>query len=61
VTSFYVSGPVRFPLDWRLYRRYEEATDWDRCVAQQFPGRVIPTKAKERAALHRSGPHPAAG
>ena len=24
VTSFYVSGAVRFPLDLRLYRRYEE-------------------------------------
>ena len=53
VTSFYVSGPVRFPLDWRLYRRYDEATDWDRFVAQHDPERMIPTKAKERAALHK--------
>ncbi|MHB8750857.1 MAG: hypothetical protein ACYDBJ_16910, partial [Aggregatilineales bacterium] len=27
VTSHYVSGVVRFPLDWRLYRRYEEVTE----------------------------------
>lgn len=53
VTSFYVSGAVRFPLDWRLYRRYDEATEWDRFVAQHDPGRVIPTTAKERAALHK--------
>ena len=26
VTSPYVSGPIRFPLDLRLYRRYEERT-----------------------------------
>src|SRR5262245_57015520 len=29
VTSHYVSGPVRFPLDLRLYRRYEELTPWE--------------------------------
>ena len=27
VTSHYVSGLVRFPLDLRLYRRYEEVTN----------------------------------
>src|SRR5512136_2051973 len=26
VTSYYVSGPVRFPVGLRLYRRYEELT-----------------------------------
>ena len=29
VTSHYVSGPVRFPVDLRLYRRYEEVTQWE--------------------------------
>jgi len=29
VTSHYVSGPVRFPVDLRLYRRYEEVTRWE--------------------------------
>ena len=29
VTGFYVSGPVRFPLGLRLYRRYEELTQWE--------------------------------
>jgi dipeptidase len=33
VTSFYVSGPVRFPLGLRLYRRYEELTQWEAAVA----------------------------
>ena len=32
VTSHYVSGAVRFPVDWRLYRRYEEFTDWEAFV-----------------------------
>jgi DDE superfamily endonuclease len=52
VTSFYVSGAVRFPVDLRLYRRYEEVTQWATYVAKHFPGRAIPTKAKERARLH---------
>ena len=33
-TSFYVSGPVRFPLGVRLYRRYEELTQWEAAVAK---------------------------
>jgi DDE superfamily endonuclease len=53
VTSFYVSGGVRFPLDLRLYRRYEEITQWTTFVATYFPGRLIPTKKQERARLHK--------
>src|SRR5437868_139229 len=53
VTSFYVSGPVRFPLDLRLYRRYEELTQWEAFVAKHFPDRVIPTKKKERTRFHK--------
>jgi hypothetical protein len=53
VTSFYVSGVVRFPLDVRLYRRYEAVTDWETYVKQYFPGRAIPVKKKERAAFHK--------
>jgi hypothetical protein len=53
VTSFYVSGSVRFPLDLRLYRRYEELTQWDAFVAKQFPDRIIPTQKKARARLHK--------
>src|SRR4029450_9939903 len=48
VTSHYVSGPVRFPVDLRLYRRYEEVTQWPTIVQKHFPDRVIPTKKKER-------------
>src|SRR3982751_3386896 len=48
VTSHYVSGPVRFPLDLRLYRRYEELTHWEAFVHKHIPDRVIPTKKKER-------------
>ena len=42
VTSHYVSGPVRFPVDLRLYRRYEEMTRWEEFVCKHFPDRAIP-------------------
>jgi hypothetical protein len=53
VTSHYVSGPVRFPVDLRLYRRYEELTQWEAFVHKHFPARLIPTTKKERARLHK--------
>jgi hypothetical protein len=52
VTSFYVSGPVRFPLGLRLYRRYEELTQWEAAVAKHFPEVKIPTERKARNRLH---------
>jgi hypothetical protein len=53
VTSHYVSGAVRFPVDLRMYRRYEELTCWEAFVHKHFPERQIPTKRKERNHLHR--------
>src|SRR5262249_23688123 len=53
VTSHYVSGPVRFPLDLRLYRRYEELTQWEVFVHKYFPDRAIPIMKKDRARLHK--------
>jgi SRSO17 transposase len=53
VTSHYVSGPVRFPVDLRIYRRHEELTRWEEFVHKHFPEREIPTKKKERNHLHR--------
>jgi len=53
VTSYYVSGPVRFPVDLRLYRRYEECTRWEAFVHKHFPDRPIPTTSKERTRLHK--------
>jgi DDE superfamily endonuclease len=53
VTSFYVSGPVRFPVGLRLYRRYEELTQWEAAVAKYFPGLPIPTERKARNRLHK--------
>ncbi len=53
VTSFYVSGAVRFPLDLRLYRRYEDITQWETFVTRHVPGRAIPRTKKERARLHK--------
>jgi hypothetical protein len=53
VTSFYVSGPVRFPLGLRLYRRDEELTQWEAMVAKHFPESKIPTEKKARNRLHQ--------
>jgi hypothetical protein len=53
VTSFYVSGPVRFPLGLRLYRRYEELTQWEAAVAKHVPELKIPTDTKARNRLHK--------
>ena len=53
VTSHYVSGPVRFPVDLRLYRRYEEVTRWEEFVHKYFPKREIPKGKKERAKFHK--------
>jgi SRSO17 transposase len=54
VTSHYVSGPVRFPVDLRLYRRYEEVTRWEELVHKHFPDREIPKRKKERAQFHKT-------
>ena len=48
VTAHYVSGAVRFPVDFRLYRRYEEFTQWETFVAKHFPDETIPKQKKAR-------------
>jgi SRSO17 transposase len=53
VTSHYVSGAVRYPVDATLYRRYEEFTNWETFVEQHFPVTEIPQQTKERAAFHK--------
>lgn len=53
VTSHYVSGAVRFPVDLRLYRRYEELTQWETFVFKYFPITAIPQNKKERQRLHK--------
>jgi SRSO17 transposase len=53
VTSHYVSGAVRFPVDLRVYRRYEEVTRWEEFVHKHFAGREIPKKKKERTRFHK--------
>jgi hypothetical protein len=53
VTSLYVSGPVRFPLGLRLYRRYEELTQWEAYVTKHFPDQPIPREKKARNRLHK--------
>jgi len=53
VTSFSVSGPERFPLGLRLYRRDEELTPWEACVAKHCPELQMPTDHKARNRLHQ--------
>lgn len=53
VTSHFVSGSVRFPVDLRQYRRYEEMTEWERFVQKHYPDRAIPTQKKERTKFHK--------
>ena len=53
VTSHYLSDAVRFPVDIRLYRRYEEVTDWETFVKKHVPDRDIPRQKKARAKLHK--------
>jgi len=53
ITSHYVNGKVRFPVDALLYRRYEEMTQWTEYVAKHFPGEEIPKKKKELTAFHK--------
>lgn len=45
---------MRFPLDLRVYRRYEELTQWEAFVHKHFADRPIPTTKKERARLHKA-------
>jgi len=53
VTSFSISGPVRFPVGLRLYRRDEELTPWEAAGAKSFPDLTLPTEKKARKRLHQ--------
>jgi SRSO17 transposase len=53
VTSHYVSGAVRFPVNFEVYRRYETATEWEAFVQRYFPEQNIPKTASQRQVLHR--------
>lgn len=53
VTSHYRSGAVRFPVDYEIYRRYEDLTQWEQFVAKHFPGQGIPPTTQARQKLHK--------
>jgi SRSO17 transposase len=53
VTSLYLSGAVRFPVDFEVYRRYEEITRWEDFIHLYFPEQIIPNTAKERQKIHK--------
>ena len=52
-TKLYVSGPVRFPVGVRLYRRSEALTQWEASVAQHVPDLTSPEDQKGRNRLHK--------
>jgi hypothetical protein len=41
-------------VDLRVYRRYEEVTQWEAFVHKHFPDRPIPTQKKARARFHKA-------
>lgn len=51
VTSHYVRGSVSFPIDFRTYRTYDEATDWEAHFRKHFPDVEIPKESKARSKL----------
>ena len=53
VTSHYLSGSVRFPIDLQIYRLTEEITRWAEFVSKHFPEQEIPQQKKERQKLHK--------
>lgn len=53
VTSHYGCGPVRFPVDLELYRRYDEFTSWESTVKKCLPDIAIPREAKAKAKFQR--------
>ena len=53
VTSHYLSGAVRFPVDLRLDRLTEEITRWSEFVSKHFPEQEISKQKKERQKLHK--------
>jgi hypothetical protein len=53
VTSHYGCGPVRFPVDLELYRRYDECTNWESTVKKCMPDAEIPREAKAKAKFQR--------
>jgi DDE superfamily endonuclease len=53
VTSLQVSGPVRCPVGWRLYRRDEALTQGEMAVARHCPELKIPRERQARNRLHK--------
>jgi SRSO17 transposase len=51
VSSYYVAGAVRFPIDCELYRQYDEFTAWEAVVRHLKPDLEIPKQGKARNRL----------
>jgi SRSO17 transposase len=53
VTTHYLSGTVRIPVHYEVYRRYESVTQWEHFMGLHFPDEAIPKTAKEKSKLHK--------
>lgn len=53
ITTHFLCGAVRFPVDLREYRRYEELTRWEEFIHDRFPEQEIPHDRPGRTRLHR--------
>ena len=53
VTSHFVKGLISFPIDFRMYRTYDEVTKWPEHFAKHFPAIPIPPTSKERNKLKK--------
>jgi len=53
VTSQYLSGAVRFPVDFEIYQRYEDFTHWESYVLKHYRDTVIPKPGEARKKLHK--------
>lgn len=53
VTSHYRRGRISFPIEFRSYRSYDEVTNWEAHMRQNFPAVEIPRDSKERNKLKK--------
>ena len=53
VTSHFVKGLISFPIDFRMYRTYDEVTHWPEHFSQHFPAIPIPHTSQERNKLKK--------
>jgi hypothetical protein len=51
--SHYLSGTVRIPVHYEVYRRYEDVTEWEHLMGLYFLDEAISKTAKEKVKLNK--------